>query len=431
MQISSENQIVTETLELSRDVLLMPLKFMSAAIMQLALAESDECADVETDGKAIYYSPEFVKKIFSKEHTRLSHILLHSTLHSVLYHLFSTGMKEREIWDLSCDISVESVISSLSLRQVKTAGDADREKILDKIRKKVAVMTAEKLYIYFSDNRKIYDEISENAYLFRMDTHDVWYSSDMLKDEGVSVFWKNEGDKILVDLQTISADLSERALYLIKQLEYQRTKSVDLNVFLEKFTLLCEDRRCSADEFDYILYTYGMEHYGNMPLIEPIEQRESKKIGEFIIAIDTSGSCDGDLVNMFFERVRLILEKSVLFTRDIILHIVECDDEIRNVTKIKGTDELKKIQYIKELHGFGATDYRPVFKYAEDMLKKGEFTRLNGILYFTDGEGTFPKHMPKQKSAFIIVRENREEEVEVPPWAYYTVIEKKDLMVSD
>lgn len=431
MQIESKNKDSAEILQFSRDVLLMPLKFMSAAIMKLTPVETDGLFGIQTDGESLYYSQKLIKKIFIKEHTRISHIILHATLHNVMYHLFSSGMKNREIWDLSCDISVEFVISSFSLRQVKTEDDEIRNSVLDKIRKEVPLMTAEKLYVYFNDNQEFCEEVLRNAELFRMDIHDVWYFPDMLQDKSVRGIWENEVNRMLVDLATLSSDWSETAQYLIKQLEYQRSDSVDLNAFLRKFTSLCEDRQCCDDEFDYILYTYGISQYGNMPLIEPIEQTEGKKICEFIIAIDTSGSCDGELVNMFFDRVCRILEQSSLFTNDIIIHIVECDDDIRNVTKIKGIDELKKFQHKKELHGFGGTDYRPVFKYAEDVIEKGEFREINGILYFTDGDGIFPKCMPKQKSAFIIMRESRAETVQVPPWAYYTVIEKKDLNIQN
>ena len=37
-------------------------------------------------------------------------------------------------------------------------------------------------------------------------------------------------------------------------------------------------------------YTYGLSVYGNLPLIEPLETRESKKIEELALVIDTSYS---------------------------------------------------------------------------------------------------------------------------------------------
>ena len=51
----------------------------------------------------------------------------------------------------------------------------------------------------------------------------------------------------------------------------------------------------NPDEFDYIYYTYGLDRYGNMPLIEPLEYREARAVHDFAIAIDTSESVSGDL----------------------------------------------------------------------------------------------------------------------------------------
>ena len=48
-----------------------------------------------------------------------------------------------------------------------------------------------------------------------------------------------------------------------------------------------------------IFYNYGMEMYGNMPLIEPQETKELRKIEDFVIAIDTSMSCKEELIKKF------------------------------------------------------------------------------------------------------------------------------------
>ena len=53
------------------------------------------------------------------------------------------------------------------------------------------------------------------------------------------------------------------------------------------------------DSFDYIFYNFGMEQYGNLPLIEPLEYKEVNRLEELVIAIDTSGSCSKELVRRF------------------------------------------------------------------------------------------------------------------------------------
>ena len=74
------------------------------------------------------------------------------------------------------------------------------------------------------------------------------------------------------------------------------------------------------DSFDYNFYTYGLRLYGNMPLIEPLESKEVKKIEEFVIVIDTSMSCSGELVRKFLEETYGVLSESESFLQNKCAH---------------------------------------------------------------------------------------------------------------
>ena len=66
---------------------------------------------------------------------------------------------------------------------------------------------------------------------------------------------------------------------------------------------------------------------------------------------------------------------------------------------------------------------------AEDMqqlIDQGEFKNLKGLLYFTDGKGTFPRKRPPYDAAFILFREDYKE-VSVPPWAIRLMLDEEDL----
>ena len=76
-----------------------------------------------------------------------------------------------------------------------------------------------------------------------------------------------------------------------------------------------------ADSFDYGYYAYGLRRYGNMPLIEPLETREVKRISDFVVAIDTSMSTSGDLVRQFLSYTYGILKDTESFFRQINLYI--------------------------------------------------------------------------------------------------------------
>ena len=84
-----------------------------------------------------------------------------------------------------------------------------------------------------------------------------------------------------------------------------------------------------------------------MPLIEPIENKEVKRIKEFVIAIDTSGSVEGDEVQAFIEKTYNILKSTESFFGKINIHIIQCDAEIQEHVKITNQEEFD--EYIKDL----------------------------------------------------------------------------------
>ena len=81
----------------------------------------------------------------------------------------------------------------------------------------------------------------------------------------------------------------------------------DYKKFLRKFSVLKEEIQVDPDTFDYILYHYGMEMFGNVPLIEPQETKEVHKVEDFVIAVDTSMSCKEELIRKFLEQTYSVL----------------------------------------------------------------------------------------------------------------------------
>ena len=63
--------------------------------------------------------------------------------------------------------------------------------------------------------------------------------------------------------------------------------------------------------------------------------------------------------------------------------------------------ELKEYMEHLELIGEGGTDFRPAFEYVNHLIEQGEFYHLKGLIYFTDGKGTYPKKKPPYQTAFI------------------------------
>ena len=79
-----------------------------------------------------------------------------------------------------------------------------------------------------------------------------------------------------------------------------------------------------------------------------------------------------------------------------------------------------------KIHGLGGTDFRPVFEYVDKLIENREFTNLKGLIYFTDGFGTFPAKKPKYESAFVFL-EQEDNNFNVPPWAIKLILKKDEI----
>ena len=91
--------------------------------------------------------------------------------------------------------------------------------------------------------------------------------------------------------------------------------------------------------------------YGNMPLIEPQETKEVKKIEEFAIVVDTSMSCSGELVRKFLEETYDVLSENESFFRKVHIRILQCDEKVREDVRITKQKDWK--EYMEHLKFYG------------------------------------------------------------------------------
>lgn len=228
--------------------------------------------------------------------------------------------------------------------------------------------------------------------------------------------WRREAKSIRVNLQTLSRKRGSKLGRFVGELEVSTHEQVDYRDFLRQFAVQSEEMRLSDDEFDYVFYTYGLSLYGNMPLIEPLEYRDEKRIRDFVIVIDTSSSVTQDVVQQFVNTTFDVLTSESSFFQKVNVHIIQADQRVQSDTKITSLAELDRWRRNIKLFGFGGTDFRPAFTYVNDLLAAGEFDDLSGLIYFTDGWGIYPDRMPPYKTTFVFYDEDHRPEL-VPAWA--------------
>ena len=249
-------------------------------------------------------------------------------------------------------------------------------------------------------------------------------------DDGDEDDWAQIAKQVETELRTLEKERGEGAGTFMDNLALANRSRVNYDDFLRRFATRAEDAKLNDEEFDYIFYTYGLKLYENMPLVEPLEYKESERIREFVIAIDTSGSCSRGLVQLFLTRTYEILSRSSGFDERVNVHIIQCDADVQSVEVVHDVAEFADYQRTFEVKGYGGTDFRPVFAYVDDLVAKREFKDLRGVVYFTDGYGTFPVKAPDYDVAFVFVEEDGKSR-RVPPWAMKVILDEDTLYEMD
>jgi len=251
-------------------------------------------------------------------------------------------------------------------------------------------------------------------------------SSQKMSREELKKFWNEISERIQVDLETSSRQWGEAAGSLLAELKAVNREKYNYGDFLRQFAVLGEQIQINDDEFDYIFYHYGLRLYRNMPLVEPLEYKEVRRVREFVVALDTSASVAGDLVQKFVTKTWNILKQTESFFRRINLHIIQCGAVIEEDARITSQEDFDAYLETMTLKGFGGTDFRPVFNYVDGLIRKREFTNLKGLIYFTDGYGPFPEYPSEYRTAFVFIHDGPDSP-QVPPWAIKLVLSPEDI----
>ena len=368
-----------------------------------------------TDGQHFFSPAEWLASPQAGE------TLLHSLLHAMLGHPWTRGRRSEALWDLACDMSAEFLrmrllglpLGGLYGKAFYACGDG-------------AAYSAKTVYSRLDGDFPIARETLRQA--FCRDSHACWSAAARRiqpsgsAGEGAAVLWQRQAEKLRPFMQPhrpkIGADTAHQRLQLPELPDNQARFAA----LLRQFTEVRENRHVNDADFSYGWYLYGMEHYDGMPLIEPPEYSEERKLREMVIVLDTSASCSRGLCAWFLSAVRDILCRERLFFERFRLHILQCDCEVQQDALVTDLNEFQWYLDHLELYGGGGTDFRPAFRHIDHLIADGALERLGGVLYFTDGYGVFPKEPPAYPAAFVMLQ-YRCDDINIPHWAQTLVLD--------
>ena len=370
-----------------RNELYLDFPYLDGAFAGLEYKADSSIMSIQTDGEKIYFNPVFLLKKYAEDPETVRHGYLHMLLHCLYLHIFMKPDKDISQWDRDCDSFVEDLIDK-----------AIQEKECRSLKKR-----------WLDDT-----EVADPGF----DDHTLWQRTAEQVSGGRRT--KEKWERILAYTSRNKTGTRSRAGTQTRNRqeemdEIYRSK-YDYRKFLKQFCRLREEVELDTESFDYIFYHFGMEHYGNLPLIEPLEYKEVNRLEELVIAIDTSGSCSKETVQRFLGETYSILSEKENFFRRMKVYIVQCDCFIQKVDVIHSEEEWKEYSRAVTIQGRGGTDFRPVFELIRQEKERRELKSLKALIYFTDGDGIYPRQKPDYETAFVFL--NRTDKMKlVPAWA--------------
>lgn len=389
------------------------MRFLTMAVLSLERTVLPGEGLPAVDGRTVAFHEDSVISSYREEPNSVTRALAHCVMHCILGH-DSASTPERMLAE---DMVVEYVLDSLNTPNTSVPGRDDRMYACEKMFKRAGAPAPDLLEQELGD----LSEWQRDLYLrlFTVDDNSIHSGGD-------SEAWRDRAQQAMAEVEGFARRTSIGTDQFLAILRIRNRKRYDYRAFLRKFMT----RRCSVaesmDEFDPIYYTYGLREYGNIPFIDSLETSDDPRIEEFVIAIDTSGSTMRGPVTAFLEEAFSVIRQSGISGR-VNLHIVQCDEEVRSDDVVRSEGDMRSLISTFKLRGGKGTDFRPVFAYVGELLDRGEFRNLRGLMYFTDGMGTYPERRPPYDTAFVFC-DDRYRDHEIPPWAMRLVVRSADLV---
>lgn len=369
-----------------------------------------------SDGITLYYHPEIL--CLWKEREGMEPIvngILHIICHCILGHIMPRQCVEKqELYDALCDYKVYNLLSALMDDR------KDKSNPLKKVKLDYPYLPLHMAYKQLYKEDKKAEKYLKIAPHCIVDNHDLWVRPEEKQDSESGLSWgRDREEENQASLQYEAAkkwsemkekmmnenfamrnacdcvftnDIGNHITLYDMDVESETDYQTILEDFLRKASVEVENHNA----IDPMWYHFGLDYLENVPLIEPLEEEDRPSDGTLLIALDTSGSCEGTLCHRFLGELENLMTH--FHTMDTLQRVVllQCDAEIHEEVEITNPTEWSKMRKTFQMKGGGGTDFCPVFE-------KGEaYHDVLGLIYLSDGMGSFPQVPPTYPTLFLL-----------------------------
>ncbi len=385
-----DERIITRRLMQAKMGILRDYPFFGTLLLRLRMGLAD-CKTAFTDMRRIVFDPAFAHRLSDDQ---LSFVVLHELLHCVLQHCIRGEGKLGLVYNVACDIVVNSLIlEMLGLEEknidgcpaMHTAPDGSegRTKSAEEIYKMLMEMTPEE-----------FEKTFGTAF---SDEHGVWAE---IEDGGsLEDLWNHRVKKAVLQTRSYSGIPSFMERYLK---EVSRQPRTNWRQVLHDFI--------QFDRSDYLFSRPDRRFSGDVIMPSFCENVEGSAVERLWFVVDTSGSVTDEALSVAYEEIRQAMEQIGALRG----HLSFFDAKVSDPIPFESIDDLVKIKPI----GGGGTSFRAIFRKLRDDFDPDDLPRAMIIL--TDGFSSFPDEEEALGVPVIWIIVDSDV---VPPWGVYASIE--------
>jgi predicted metal-dependent peptidase len=339
---------VRDRITKARAGLVLDQPFFGSLALRLGVVEDSGCETAWTDGQTLGFNPGFIDGLSLDETKGL---LAHEVMHLAAAHQSRRGGRDAGRWNMACDYAINGLLEESGFWL--PAGRL-RDKRFDGL-------SADVIYAQLPDapgNSAGGDPGGCGE--VRDASVDVGEAGGSEQDWKVAVAQAAQQARAMGKLPAGVARMVEEMLQ----------PKVEWREVLRRFV-----RTAAWNDYQWTPPNRRFVHLGLY-----LPSLRSEELSEIVVAVDTSGSIDGSMLDQFAGELSGILEDF-----ETTIFVLYAD------AAVAGCETLTREDLPLRLHpaGGGGTDFRPAFRWVEEQGKTPAC-----LVYLTDLDGAFPEEEP-------------------------------------
>lgn len=369
--------------------------FFGLLLMHMKFTLDDSIETAATDGDRIYFAPSFLDDISDKE---LIFILMHEIMHVALRHVFRTGERDNLLFNIACDIVVNSNIMSSAGKDpgsitLSKYGESmhlapDGNEGLNYTAEEVYEMLAEKTGKSQSDGSGSGRAGGAGDGRGFSDDHARWGRA---KKQGLEAEWNM---RIREAYEAVKGRSGSLPLGIERQLKEMMNPVTDWRAILNDFV--------QEEVVDYS-FAPPDRRFSESPFFLPDFNETEISVKNILFMVDTSGSMSDDEITQAYSEIKGAIDQ---FGGRLEGMLGFFDAAVTEPKPFTSFDEFKLIRP----KGGGGTSFECIFDYVRGEMSTDE---IASIIILTDGLAHFPDEQAAMGIPVLWMINN---EAITPPW---------------